>query len=122
MADWYTRPIFFVADVERSLDFYVGSLGFTKKWSFAENGKVFVGQVNREGCEIILSDQWPERNGKGRLFISLTGAGYAALPGGLANKGITAKQGWWGYRTLIVTDLDGNELCFPDPDDPGGGA
>lgn len=121
MVDWYARPLFFVADVERARDFYVGSLGFTEKWSFAEDGKLFVGQVNRGECEVILSSQWPEKNGKGRLFVSLTTAAYAALPGELAAKGVTAKDGWWGYRTLIVTDPDGNELYFPDPDDPGGG-
>jgi catechol 2,3-dioxygenase-like lactoylglutathione lyase family enzyme len=122
MTGWYARPFFFVADVERALDFYVNSLGFTEKWRFAEEGKVFVAQVDREGCEIILSSQWSDRNGKGRLFIALTSAGYAALPGDLAGKGVTAKQGWWGYRSLFVADPDGNELYFPDPDDPGGGA
>lgn len=122
MADWYTRPLFFVADVERALGFYVGSLGFTEKWRFAEAGKVFVGQVSREDCEIILSSQWPEKNGKGMLFISLTSTLYAALPGELGAKGVGVKQGWWGYRTLIVTDPDGNELYFPDPDDKGGTA
>lgn len=122
MTDWYTRPIFFVADVARALDFYINILGFTQKWSFTEQGKVFVAQANRGECEIIFSDQWPERIGKGRLFISLTSAGYAALPGDLAAKGLTAKQGWWGYPVIIVTDPDGNELYFPDPDDPGGGA
>jgi catechol 2,3-dioxygenase-like lactoylglutathione lyase family enzyme len=121
MTDWYTRPFFFVADVERALDFYVRSLGFTEKWSFKEDGKVFVAQVNRGECEIILSSHWPEKNGNGRLFISLTTAGYAALPGDLASKGVDAKPGWWGYRTLIVADPDGNELYFPDPDDKGGG-
>lgn len=122
MSDWYTRPLFFVADVERARDFYVASLGFTEKWSFADGGKVFVAQVNREDCEIILSSQWPERNGKGRVFISLTTAAYAALPAEFAANGVTAKDGWWGYRTLIVTDPDGNELYFPDPDDKGGAA
>jgi catechol 2,3-dioxygenase-like lactoylglutathione lyase family enzyme len=122
MGLWYSRPLFFVADVERSLAFYIGLLGFTEKWSFKEDDKVFVAQVNREDCEIILSSQWPEKNGKGMLFVSLTNTDYANLPGELAAKGVTAKQGWWGYRTLIVIDPDGNELYFPDPDDPGGGA
>jgi catechol 2,3-dioxygenase-like lactoylglutathione lyase family enzyme len=121
MTDWYTRPMFFVADVERALDFYVGSLDFTENWKFAEDGKVFVAQADREGCEIIFASQWPEKIGKGMLFISLSEAAYAALPGELAGKGVTAREGWWGYRTLIVTDPDGNELYFPDPSDPGGG-
>ncbi len=119
---WYSRPIFFVADVERSVRFYVDQLSFGENWRFEESGRKFVAQVARSECEIILSSQSPGRNGNGRLFVSLTTAGYAALPGELAAKGVSAKQGWWGYRILIVTDPDGNELYFPDPDDPGGGA
>lgn len=121
MGDWYSRPLFFVADAQRSSDFYVDKLGFVQAWSFSEEGKLFVAQVNREDCEIILSSQWPEKNGKGMLFISLTDPTYAALPAELAAQGVVVKEGWWGYRTLIVTDPDGNELYFPDPKDRGGG-
>lgn len=28
---WYARPVFFVPDVRRALDFYVGRLGFGKR-------------------------------------------------------------------------------------------
>lgn len=122
MGQWYSRPVLFVADVEASRDFYVGKLGFTENWKFADNGKLFIAQVAREECEIILSSQWPEKNGKGMLFISLTTADYAAFPGELASKGAPSRAGWWGYRTIIVTDPDGNELHFPDPDDKGGAA
>lgn len=122
MSDWYSRPVLFVADVQRSLEFYVGKLGFTEAWSFAEDGKLFVGQVSREKCEIILSSQWPEKNGKGMLFISLPIAPYAALPAELGARDVIARQGWWGFRSLIVTDPDGNELYFPDPADKGGDA
>jgi catechol 2,3-dioxygenase-like lactoylglutathione lyase family enzyme len=121
VADWYTRPMIFVADVERALAFYVGQLGFAEAWSFDEQGKVFVAQADREGCEMILCSQWPEKVGKGMLFVSLSEAAYAALPGEFAAKGVTAREGWWGYRTLVVTDPDGNELYFPDPTDKGGG-
>lgn len=120
MSDWYSRPLFFVADAESARDFYVNQLGFAENWKFDEDGKTFVVQVSREGCEIILSTQWPEKNGKGMLFISLSEAVYAALPGELARKGIAAREGWWGYRVLIVTDPDGNELYFADPTDRGG--
>lgn len=122
MGQWYSRPLFFVADVERARDFYVGSLGFSENWSFSDDNKLFVAQVSREDCEIILSSQWPDKNGMGMLFISLTTADYATLPGELAVKGVTSRDGWWGYRSTIVTDPDGNELYFPDPDDKGGAA
>lgn len=120
MSDWYSRSLFFVADAESARDFYVNQLGFAENWKFDEDGRAFVVQVSREGCEIILSSQWPEKNGKGMLFISLSEAAYAALPGELARKAVAAREGWWGYRVLIVTDPDGNELYFADPTDRGG--
>ncbi|HEV7715610.1 MAG TPA: hypothetical protein VGO53_08435 [Steroidobacteraceae bacterium] len=32
MSDWYPRPGLFVADIGRSVDFYVNQLGFTVGW------------------------------------------------------------------------------------------
>ena len=29
---WYTRPVLFVADVNRALRFYIDRLGFEKRW------------------------------------------------------------------------------------------
>ena len=29
---WYTRPVLFVADVNRAIRFYVSMLGFEKRW------------------------------------------------------------------------------------------
>ena len=29
---WYTRPVLFVADVNRALRFYIDMLGFEKRW------------------------------------------------------------------------------------------
>lgn len=115
MGKWYSRPVLFVVDVQRSVDFYVGKLDFIQKWRF--DG---VAQVDRDECEIIVCSHWPEKQRNSMLFIELTPADYAALPGFLANRGVASRAAWWGYRTLIVTDPDGNELYFPDPEDPGG--
>lgn len=111
----------FVADVEAAGTFYVDGLGFTEAWSFPdESGRKFVAQVNRDDTEIILSSQWPEKRGKAMLFIELTPDDWKALPEFLTARGVVPTWGWWGYRTLIVADPDGNELYFPDPEDPGG--
>ena len=115
MTDWYTRPVFFVADVARVLDFYVGRLGFREKWRHADGGELLVAQADRDGCEIIFSSQWPEKVGRGMVFISLSPADFAALPNELEDKGVALKKGHWGYPVLVVTDPDGNELYFPDP-------
>ena len=50
---WYARPVFYVADVNRAIGFYVGMLGFVKAWHEAD-GAGTVCQVNRSECEIIL--------------------------------------------------------------------
>ena len=71
MTDWFARPVLHVTDVDSSLLFYTGQLGFTSPWRFDEDGRAYVAQVDRQGCAIILADRWPEKIGKGLIFISL---------------------------------------------------
>jgi catechol 2,3-dioxygenase-like lactoylglutathione lyase family enzyme len=111
---WYTRPVFFVADVHRAANFYVGMLGFDKGWH-TENGTGTVCQVNHGECEIILC-QDAARKDRGRLFIELTAEGLADLRKEFAERSVPTKETWWGYDTLQVDDPDGNELFFPRPD------
>ena len=66
---WFTRPIFFVADVERATAFYVGALSFVEEWRHADQGQVLVAQVTRGDCHLLLDSQQPDRTGRGRLFI-----------------------------------------------------
>ena len=117
MSSWYARPVLFVADVRRSLDFYAGKLGFKQSWLHEEGGQTLVGQVERQGCDIILSSQWPEKTGRGMMFISLDHADFDALRAELESKQVSARDGNWGYRVVIVSDPDGNELYFPFPGD-----
>lgn len=119
MADWYARPVFFVESVERAVAFYMEKLGFTEGPSFAAEGRLLVGQADRRGCSIILSCQWPEKNGRGRMFISLETEEWAALKAELGQRGAPVEEGWWGCATMVVRDPDGNELFFPDPDSKG---
>jgi catechol 2,3-dioxygenase-like lactoylglutathione lyase family enzyme len=112
----------FVTDVDAAAAFYVDRLGFAEAWMFRDDaGRKFVSQVDRDDSEIILSGQWPDKVGKGMLFIELTAPDWQALPAALEARDVAFRWGWWGYRTLIVADPDGNELYFPDPEDPGGG-
>jgi catechol 2,3-dioxygenase-like lactoylglutathione lyase family enzyme len=126
MTDWFARPVLHVSDVAASLRFYVEQLGFAIAWQYDENGKVQVAQVDRQGCAIILADMWPEKIGKGLLFISLnvepaTREGAIAAVDGLRTeletKGISVKDGSWGYRLLVVDDPDGNQLFFNYPNE-----
>jgi len=126
MTDWFARPVLHVKDVEASLRFYVDQLGFTSPWHFDDKGTTFVAQVDRQGCALILANQWPEKIGKGLMFISLnvepetpeaTVAALDALRAELESRGVPVKDGSWGYRLLVVDDPDGNQLFFNYPNE-----
>jgi catechol 2,3-dioxygenase-like lactoylglutathione lyase family enzyme len=130
MTDWFARPVLNVADVEASLRFYVERLGFTSPWRYDEDGKAYVAQVERQGCALILSSQWPAKIGKGLIFISLNVepetheaavATLDALRAELEAKGVLVKEGSWGYRLLVVDDPDGNQLFFNYPNETASG-
>jgi catechol 2,3-dioxygenase-like lactoylglutathione lyase family enzyme len=121
VTDWFARPVLHVSNVEASLRFYVDRLGFTIPWQYEG-----VAQVDRDGCALILSEHWPEKVGNGLMFISLnvepeTKEGYVAALDGLRAefeaRGTTVKDGQWGYRLLVIEDLDGNQLYFNYPKD-----
>lgn len=114
---WYARPVLFVSDMDRSIAFYVGQLGFKEHWRHDHEGKTLVAQVDRQSCELILSSQEPDRTGRGRMFISLEVATLAAVRAELEGRGVAVEDGRWGYRLMTVRDPDGNELFFPYPAD-----
>ncbi|HKT87609.1 MAG TPA: VOC family protein [Candidatus Sulfotelmatobacter sp.] len=107
MTDWFARPILHVADVEVSLRFYIDGLGFTRPWRYEEDGKASVAQVDRQGCALMLADSWPEKIGKGVMFISLNVEpatpealviALDALRGELEAKGVAVKDGRVGIQ------------------------
>lgn len=111
---WYTRPVFFVADVNRAIRFYVDMLGFEKSWH-SDDGAGTVCQVNHGECEIILCQDATRRD-KSRLFIELTREALEELRKEFAERSVPIKETWWGYDTIQVDDPDGNELLFPISD------
>ncbi len=130
MTDWFARPVLHVADVETSLRFYMDRLGFTSSWRYEEGGRPHVAEVDRQGCALILADTWPEKIGKGLMFISLNVeqetreaaiAALDALRGELEANGVSVKEGSWGYRLLVVDDPDGNQLFFNYPSETAPG-
>jgi catechol 2,3-dioxygenase-like lactoylglutathione lyase family enzyme len=139
MTEWFARPVLHVKDVEASLRFYINQLGFTSPWRYDEDGRAYVAQVDRQGCALILADTWPEKVGKGLMFISLNVepdtsettsetatreaaiAALDALRAELEAKGVPVKEGSWGYRLLVVDDPDGNQLFFNYPNETASG-
>jgi hypothetical protein len=71
--------------------------------------------------------QWPDKVGKGLMFISInvgatpaklkaeTEAAVDRLRAEFEGRGVHVREGRWGYRVVVVHDLDGNELFFPYP-------
>jgi catechol 2,3-dioxygenase-like lactoylglutathione lyase family enzyme len=119
VSEWFARPVLFVADIGPSVDFYVNQLGFTQSWRHEEEGKALVAQVDRQGCALILSSQWPDKVGSALVFISLDVDVLLALRAELEGKSVNVKDGYWGYPLMVIHDLDGNELYFPYPSEAG---
>ena len=114
---WYTRPVLFVADVNRALRFYVEMLGFEKRWHEGD-GEGKVCQVNRGNCEIILCEH-PARRDRARLFVELNVGELADLRRELVERSVPTKETWWGYDSIQIDDPDGNELLFPTEGNSG---
>jgi catechol 2,3-dioxygenase-like lactoylglutathione lyase family enzyme len=108
---WYTRPVLFVADIQRARAFYVDQLGFGVAWHEGD-GAGTVCQVNHGECEIILCEDAP-RAGRGRLFVELAAEALSALRHELAERSVATRETWWGSDVVQVDDPDGNELFFP---------
>lgn len=114
MADWYSRIVFFVRDVDRARQFYAGELGFDESWQYEEGGRVLVAQVSHEGFEIILNED-AERAGHGRVFVELLDEQVAPLRRRVERSGVASEARNWGMPITAIVDPDGNELYFTPP-------
>jgi catechol 2,3-dioxygenase-like lactoylglutathione lyase family enzyme len=117
MNNLYARVVFFVKNTERSLNFYVKELGFSEDWAHREGDHVYVCQVSLFGFEVILNQVHAEtkgRAGHGRVFIGLEDDQIETVRKHIATNGIQAERRDWGQPTLVIKDLDANEMFFWD--------
>ena len=113
---WQVSTLVFVTDVDASIAFYVGKLGFTLNMRYEEDGVALVAGVSRgEHCPLLLTSQWPDRVGLGILYDGLDPAEFDATRTELEGKGVVLKEGWWGKKLMVVEDPDGNQIFFGDP-------
>lgn len=116
MASLYARAVFFVADIDRSMRCYTEELGFSVDW----DSKDGVLQVSLFGLELILNqvgDRTRTRAGHGRVFIGLDDDQGEPLRRHIADRGIQTFRVQWGRPTLVIRDVDDNELFFWLPHD-----
>jgi catechol 2,3-dioxygenase-like lactoylglutathione lyase family enzyme len=114
-SNWYVRTVFFVRDAEESLSFYTKKLGFTLNWNHAPEGRAFVFQVSFRGVELIINEaeEWTDaRPGDGRIFIGLDDDQVESFQQYVAKRGVETKLIYWGEPTVVIEDLDGNEIFF----------
>ena len=98
-----------------ALAFYTQTLGFGLDWNKQYEGRAWVFQVSLFGFELILNQVFgdtTDRAGHGRVFIGLEDSQAAALCEHIRGKGIQTSRDDWGRPTLVIKDLDGNELFF----------
>ena len=103
MHNLHARTVFFVEDAERSLRFY------------KESRRAFVFQVSWLGFELILNqaETWTSgRIGHGRVFIGLDEEQATRLQEHIEANGIETSDFHWGAPTLVIRDIDENELFF----------
>ena len=115
MNNLYARSVFFVKDGERSLRFYRDTLGFSLDWNYQEEGRAYVFQVSLLGFELILNQTSPateDRAGHGRLFIGLDDDQVDAFRMHIEQNSIKTTVVDWGNPTLVIRDLDENEIFF----------
>ena len=116
MDNLYARSVFFVADAERAKRFYTEQLGFTADWD--SNDGVF--QVSLLGFELILNEvgeRTRDRVGHGRVYIGLEDHQGEPVRQHIIARGIATERVEWGRPTLVIRDVDGNELFFWLPHD-----
>jgi len=119
MDNLYARSVFFIKDGQRSLDYYTKTLGFALDWNHEEGGHPFVFQVSLLGFELILNqaEEWTkDRPGHGRVFIGLDDSQLESFCQHVERKAIKTSTFQWGAPTLVIRDLDENELFIWLPD------
>jgi catechol 2,3-dioxygenase-like lactoylglutathione lyase family enzyme len=108
-------PAIPVTDVERARTFYADRLGFEVDWEWCDEPEepAFL-QLSRAGLSIYLSAR-PDRGPAGGLTYLYVGD-VDAWCRELSERGVGGeappRDRPWGNREWVVTDPDGNRICF----------
>jgi uncharacterized glyoxalase superfamily protein PhnB len=101
-------PIFQVADLQRSIDFYTGVLGFQLGWTAGDPPDR--ASLCRDHAEITIeTDPAPTR---AKAYVQVSGVDeiYALAAAAGANVAVPLADRFYGMRDGRIVDPDGNEL------------
>jgi len=99
----YARSVSFVKDAERSLRFYTETLGFSLDWKYEEQGRV------RTDPESDWATDRRSGGSRPRVY-GLEDDQVGRFRGHIREKAIKTEVVQWGRPTLVIRDLDENEL------------
>ena len=91
---------------------YCDHLGFSQTWTYEEEDKTIVTQVNMGQFELILTSNL-DRVGTGRVFVSLEKWEMENLAKRIEENGVAVEELFWGYASIRIQDPDGNEMIIP---------
>jgi catechol 2,3-dioxygenase-like lactoylglutathione lyase family enzyme len=116
-------PFFRVADMDRSVHFYVDQLGFAVKNQWVDDGKLRWCRLQREGVSMMFETQHEEFRPKGPPGVGVTIAFICedaiALYREFSGRGVDASipQVGNGMWTTLLHDPDGYTLLFESKTD-----
>ncbi len=113
-------PIFQVANLDRSLDFYTRVMGFEVGWKAGE--PTDIASVCREAVEIMISvfptpvpaHAYVQVKGIDAYFERVTAAGAKVV--------VPLADRWYGMRDGRIEDPDGNQLSLGEANEERGQA
>ena len=123
-------PNLLVADVSRSLAFYVDVLGFTRGFTVPDEGPLVFGSVTSGPVEVFFNEsvtaakEYPLLEARpiglsGTLFIEVTGIAsyYAQLQSRVTIVKELITQ-WYGMKEFAIADPDGYLITFAERAEP----
>jgi len=121
-------PFFMVANIQNSLDFYVGGLGFEKTNQWIDEGKLRWCWLQHGGAALMLQEYRPDMRerlaSEGKVLgvgvsICFTCEDALAFYREVISRGVKAERPFVGNAMWVtgITDPDGYKLFFNSPTD-----
>jgi uncharacterized glyoxalase superfamily protein PhnB len=101
-------PIFQVADLQRSIDFYTRVLGFKVEWTAGEPPDR--ASLCRDSVEITIETDPAPVRAKAYVYVSGVDEIYSRAAAAGANVTVPLADRFYGMRDGRIADPDGNEL------------